>query len=387
MSVLPLLPRWTSRRTLAVLAAGITAFLNIYGLQTLLPTLATSFHASHQAVSLTISATTLAVALFSPLAGLVTSRLSRKRQVAIAVAGLSLCGIAGALAPDLSFLLGTRFLLGLFLPLLVAAVMGMLADEWTGPDLGRGTSLYIASTVFGGFIGRFLTGQLGAAFGWRSAIFTLALANAIAGLFLLSQMREKAATRTTLDPREFVAAWRLPGLPTALLVGFQVLFCLIGTFSYISFHLSAAPFSLGPAALGSLSCVYLVGGSITPFAGKLFARWGYAGALRRATRLGLVGALLTLAPRLELVVLGLIFCSTATFISQAAATGWVTKHCARHRAAAMGLYLSAYYFGGCCGAALPGFCWSAAGWLGCVALFATLQALIGQLSGRLARLG
>jgi MFS transporter, YNFM family, putative membrane transport protein len=374
-----------SRRGLAVVAAGITAFLNIYGLQTLLPTLADSLQASSQEVSLTISATTLAVALFSPWAGLVAARLPRKRQVGIAVAGLTLCGVAGALAPDLGSLLVARFLLGMFLPLLVTAVMGMIAEEWTGPDLGRGTSLYIASTVFGGFFGRFLTGVLGAAVGWRSAVLALALANAGAGIFLLSQMPERAPTKQGVGLRDFLAAWRVPGVPLVLLLGFQVLFCLVGLFSYIGFYLAQSPFRLGPAGLGSLSCVYLVGGAVTPFAGRLFHRFGFGHCIQTASAVGAAGVLLTLVGRLDAVVVGLILCSTATFICQSAATGWVSQNCREWRSAAMGLYLSAYYFGGCCGAAVPGFFWNAGGWWGCVLLFGGSLLFIRHLAGRLPR--
>lgn len=374
-----------SRRGLAVVAAGITAFLNIYGMQTLLPTLANSLQASHQQVSLTISATTLAVALFSPWAGLFTARLSRKRQVGIAVAGLTACGAAGALAPDLTTLLGARFLLGLFLPLLVTAVMAMIAEEWTGSDLGRGTSLYIASTVFGGFFGRFLTGMLGAAAGWRTAVFALAIFNAAAGLFLLSQMKDRPPLKSSVGLSDFGAALRVPGLPLVLLVGFQVLFCLVGVFSYVGFYLAQAPFGLGPAGLGSLSCVYLVGGAVTPFAGRLFHRFGFSAAMQAASLMGAAGVLLTLLGRLDAVVLGLILCSTATFICQSATTGWVSQHCGACRSAAMGLYLSAYYFGGCCGAAVPGFFWSAGGWYGCVLLFTGALLCIRQLAARLPR--
>lgn len=359
-----------SRRELAVIFAGITAFLNIYGLQTLLPTLSQSLAVSHQAISLTISATTLAVALFSPWAGLITARLQRRKQIGMAVLGLTLCGLGGALCSGLSGLLLSRFLLGLFLPLLVNAVMAMIAEEWKGPELGRGTSLYIASTVIGGFIGRFLTGLLGAWLGWRAAVGMLALINGLSGWFLLKQLRPSSTLPSrSMDLREFGRAWRLEGIPQVLAIGFQILFCLVGVFSYISFHLAGSAFHLGPAALGSLSCVYLIGGSITPFANRLFARWGYAGSLRFTSAVAVLGILLTGMPHLALVILGLTLCSTATFISQAAA--------------AMGLYLSFYYLGGCAGAALPGFFWTQAGWPACMALFVAFQLNLGRLARRL----
>lgn len=371
------------RRVLAVVLAGITAFMNIYGLQSLLPTLAHSFGASHAAVSLTLSATTLAVALGSPGAGLLGTRLTRRRQMSLAVGGLTVCGVGGALAPTLGWLLLWRFGLGLSLPLLVTAVMGMIAHEWPDSYLGRGTSLYVASTVFGGFIGRFFTGVLGAQVGWRAAMFGLAVLNALVGWLLLSQVRDQRASATPPRLGEFLRALRTPGVAPSLCIGFQILFCLVGLFTYVTFHLAGKPFNLGPAALGSLSAVYLVGGCVTPLAGRLFARMGENRALTLASSIGALGALATLIPHLGAVIVGLILCSTASFVCQAATTGVVSRQGKECRAAAMACYLSAYYFGGCAGAALPGLCWGWGGWTACVLLFTAAQLSIGYTARRL----
>ena len=59
------------------------------------------------------------------------------------------------------------------------------------------------------------------------------------------------------------------------LVGFCVLFSLVGVFTYVTFHLAAPPYSLLPGALGSIFFVYLAGVVMTPLAGRAIDRFGH----------------------------------------------------------------------------------------------------------------
>ena len=71
--------------TIAIMLAGIAAFLNLYATQPLLPLFARDFDASPAEVSLTIGATTLAVALGAPFVGVVADVVGRKRIIAVAM--------------------------------------------------------------------------------------------------------------------------------------------------------------------------------------------------------------------------------------------------------------------------------------------------------------
>jgi MFS family permease len=70
-----------------------------------------------------------------------------------------------------------------------------------------------------------------------------------------------------------------------------------------------------------------------------------------------------------------------TFFCQAVATGF-TGHIAQHaKAAAGGLYLTAYYAGGIVGATLLAAVYSFWGWRGCVAVIAGCFVLMGAVAG------
>ncbi|HWP14936.1 MAG TPA: MFS transporter, partial [Xanthobacteraceae bacterium] len=70
-----------SFRRAAVGIPGFCAFFNLYGPQSLLPSLAREFDATPAQISLTVTATTLAIALSAPFAGAIADVLGRKRVI------------------------------------------------------------------------------------------------------------------------------------------------------------------------------------------------------------------------------------------------------------------------------------------------------------------
>ncbi len=80
-------------RTLPIVLAGFTAFLDLYATQPLLPLLMDVFGASHFDVSLTVTVATVAVALAAPVVGRVGDLIGRRRVIV-----LSAFVLAGATA-------------------------------------------------------------------------------------------------------------------------------------------------------------------------------------------------------------------------------------------------------------------------------------------------
>ena len=66
---------------LPVVLAGFTAFLDLYATQPLLPLLMRVFKATHFAVSLTVTASTMAVAIAAPVVGRLADLIGRKRVI------------------------------------------------------------------------------------------------------------------------------------------------------------------------------------------------------------------------------------------------------------------------------------------------------------------
>lgn len=361
-------------RCSAVAAAGFAAFLNIYAIQALLPTLCEFFHSSRAGVGLTISATTLAVALFSPLAGLIGSWIGRRQKVQVAMVGLVLCGLGAALAPTLKAMIAWRFAQGMFLPLLSSAIMTWIGEDSEPRSVGRIMSIYVAWTSVGGVCGRLTAGILGYHFGWRTAMVVLALLTGAAAAVLLARLPDRPASSDArgISPLHMLRLLSSKRWRNALLGGFCTLFGVVGVFSYITYHLASAPFSLSPDRLSLLFLVYLMATVVTPAAGRLFEVYGYSRSLRYASLLGFGGILLTLSLHLPVVLLGLGLCAASAFISQSCLSGYVSALAGEQRSLGLGLYLSAYYLGGCAAGFVPAWAYAAGGWTACAALFGAI---------------
>ncbi len=360
-----------------VAVAGCCAFLNLYTTQPLLPMLVNSFHTSKSAVSLTVSAPSLAVAMSAPFIGVLADRIGRKRIIIPAIFLLIVPNLMSAAAPGIGELVICRFLQGLMLPAIFAVTMAYVAEEWAEYGLGFAISVYVTGNVIGSVTGRLVSGLVAANYGWRNAFLALAAINLIGGLaaWLLlprSQRFKKATTKTSLlqNVQELLKDRRL--LATYF-VGSNLLFSMVATFTYITFHLSEKPYSLDASALSWLFTVYLVSVFITPFAGKWIDKFGFKGAVSTSLSISICGLLLTLIPNLVAILLGLIVSSSALIISQTATQTSMRSFAGANMSAATGLYVCFYYFGGCLGGFLPSLAWDAGAWPACVLMIASCQ--------------
>jgi predicted MFS family arabinose efflux permease len=155
-------------------------------------------------------------------------------------------------------------------------------------------------------------------------------------------------------------------------VGFVLLFSLVGTFTYVTFYLAEPPFNLGPSALGALFFVYLIGAVITPLVGRRVDRLNARLTLASALSVSAAGILLTLVPSLPWVVAGIALCCSGVFVCQTLTNKMVGERAGKARASAVGLYVAFYYLGGFAGSLIPGFLWGWGGWKACVGLLTGL---------------
>lgn len=376
-----------NRRRIAVTLAGVAAFINLYAPQSLLPLLREWIGQDAARAGLIVSAGTFGVALAAPFAGLLADRYGRRRVIVLASFLAVIPGLFAGLAPTPEALMLIRLAQGLCLPGIFAVTVAYIAEEWP-PSEARGvTAVYVAGTIGGGFCGRLLSGVVAEFFGWRWGFAALALLQLAIALVIRAWLpagrdvpKLKGTPRTPLLPLLV-----RPGLRGAYATGFLMLFSLVGGFTYMTLHLSAPPFSLGPAALSTIFAVYLAGVVVTPYSGRLLNAFGHARVLVMAWALTLSGLLLTVWPALLPVAAGLCLFSVGLFVAQTATTSFVGEIAGAERGPAVGLYVTCYYLGGSVGGVLPAVVWHWAGWNGVVGLLCAagvLSATVGWKSYR-----
>jgi YNFM family putative membrane transporter len=364
-------------RRAAVGIPGFCAFFNLYGPQSLLPSLAREFDASPAEISLTITATTLAIAISAPFAGAIADVLGRKRVIAAAMIVATVPIVMIALAPSLHALIFWRFMLGLALPPIFTVVVAYIGEEWPPAQAMGVMGVYMAATSVGGFAGRFASGLLADMAGWRAGfLITAALTFACGIAVALILPRERHFARSeglAVSGRQMLAHLRNPQLLATYAVGFGTLFTFVALFTYVNFVLAAPPFNLSPTLLGAIFVTYLAGAVAVLGLGRAIARFGRRPLVIGAIALWACGALLTLAPSLPVIIVGLAVAASGGFIVQATSTGYVALTAQSGRTSAIGFYAATYYIGGSVGAILPGLTWNAGGWPACVAMVIAMQ--------------
>jgi predicted MFS family arabinose efflux permease len=303
--------------------------------------------------------------------------VGRKRVIVAAAFLLSVATFAAAAAPTLGALIAARFVQGLCVPAITGTTIAYITEELRGPHVASVMSMYVSGTVIGGFLGRFVTGVASATWGWRSAFVLLGGATLVAAAviwWLLPRARQfQRQPHLAASLRTMARHLRNPQLMATCAVGFGVLFGLVGTFTYVGFHLAAEPYRLGSVALGSVFAVYLLGVIVTPLAGRVMHVIGYRRAVALALTVSASGLSLTLAPWLWLKIAGLALVAAGIFVAHAAAASHIAVAVTAGRSSAVGLYVALYYAGGSAGSVIPGLLWRTAGWPGTVAVVLAVQ--------------
>lgn len=369
-------PRFGEKLTIAMI--GFFAFLQVYSVQAILPTLMHDLHASEIQIGMAVGATVLAIALMSPFMGMLSDAYGRKNFI---VGSLLLLSIPTAMmgfshSPEaLNF---WRFLQGLSVPGISVVLIAYISEEYQ-KQLPTMMSLYVAGTVFGGFSGRFLAGHLHELMGWRWGYVAMALMTLMGMLWVAKSL---PASCHFVKSQNFSHALHLLAqhsknrfVISACLLGGCVLFSLVGCFTFVNLHLADKPYQLGSAQLANVFTVYLIGMVITPLSAKVIARFGMTATMIGAIGTSMFGLCLTMSTPLWLIIIGLAIMSSGVFVTQSATISYIASHVQQGRSLASGLYYLSYYGGGSIGAWLCALAYASGQWTHTVWLILFVQTL------------
>ena len=354
----------------AIATAGFTAMLNMYAPQAVLPLMSEEFGVGPAAISQIMTVSALAVALTAPFTGVIADVLGRRFVIAIAIALLVVPGVIMGLSQSLEALLFWRFVQGLLLPPIFAVSVAYIGAEWPASEATAVTGTFIAATAVGGFGGRMITAALAEPIGWREALLADAAITALCAVIVIALLpRERSfvhGTTLATSLRQMMKHVRNPRLLATFGVGFGIMFNFLAAFTYLGFRLAAPPFSLSTAAIGAVFVTYLISIVTAPFTGLLVSRLGRRNFGMIALSVWLCGILLTLAPSLPVIILGLFMITGSGFYVQVCCQSFVATNAREGNSSAVGLYVTSFYIGGSFGGFVPGLLWNTTGWPGVV---------------------
>ncbi|MEV6057080.1 MFS transporter [Streptomyces sp. NPDC052107] len=359
------------RMSLALFLAGVATFALLYSTQALLPLISGEFGVAASEASWTVAAATGGLALFVLPMSALSERFGRRAVMTGSLAVAVTVGLLVPFAPSLGVLVVLRAVQGAALAGLPASAQAYLAEEVRPKALVTAIGLFVAGNSVGGMSGRVITGWVAQEWGWRVAvgvIGVIAVACAVAFRLLLPAPRH--FTAGSLRPRILLGTVRdhlaNPLLRRLYAIGALFMTVFGGVYTVIGYRLTGAPFGLPQGIIGSIFLVYLVGTVSASTAGRLVGRLGRRGALYLAGGTTAAGLLLSLAPVLPLVLLGLVLITAGFFAGHAVASSAVSRTATQGRAQASALYQSMYYIGSSVGSTVGATAFHAAGWSGTV---------------------
>ena len=376
-------PGLSLQRSLLIAVIGFLTLVDLFATQAILPSLAQSYRVSPSQIGLAANASTLGMAISGLLVGVFSGAVERKRAIALSLALLSVPTALLAFAPNLTIFALLRVVQGLFMAGAFTLTLTHLAERCevrTASALAAYVTGVVASNLIGRLTAAFVADLVGAE---QSFLFFASLN--LAGAALVAATLHRNAPEPMVTPGRFWVPWLThladPPLRRTFAIGFLILFGFIGVFTYVGFVLMSPPYGLSMAALGLVFLVFLPSMVTTPMAGSLTRRVGPGPAASASLAVALAGLVLLLVPSLLAAIAGMALVGIGTFFAQAVATGHVGRIAKGDKAAASGLYLSAYYCGGLAGAAVIGQLFDRFGWstaIGGVFAALALAALLGR---------
>jgi YNFM family putative membrane transporter len=352
-----------------LLAAG-AMFAVMYSTQAILPELGREFAVSPAQAGLSISAVIAAVALGGWFWGPLSDRIGRRASLVAASALIVVPSLLVPLAPSFGALLALRVLQGLCMPGLLTVGLPYVTEAYS-PALGaRAMGYYLSSLVAGGLVGRVGVSLATQATSWRVALAGVAVLPLISTLVMRSRLPEEPTHNRRREPLTRADVRRVLGnrrLLAAMAAGAGLFFTFVGTFSYVTFRLEAAPFSLSPAVAGLVFCLWALG-LAGPLAGRAAERHGWPSLALACMGLMAAGLLLSLPDALVPAIAGAGLVTLANFAGVTAAQLGVAGATERDRGLATALYFTAYYVAGGLGGYLPGLAYEAGEWTGLAVL-------------------
>ena len=322
---------------------------------------------------------------FAPLFyGYVLESFSSKLMVRWALFLLGVLELLFALAGNYFSLLTIRAVQGLLIPAILTSIMSYISYTSTTQRVQQAIATYIAATILGGFLGRFLSGLCTDLFGWRFFFFLLGLLLLVNCYLLKSMERDAKLHYARPKLREIVAVFRAEEFIWLYASIFCLFFVFAALLNFLPFELKQLNPDFGETGIGLLYLGYSMGIVVSLNSRKIINIFGnVVDAIGAGIIVFIVGTVTFFIENHIVMFFGIfVFCS-GLFTAHSLLSGLVNKLANNNKAIANGLYISFYYTGGTLGSVLPGAVFQHFGWRAFLVLLLVMISLAFFFSRRL----
>ena len=334
-------------------------FSTIYTPQAILPTLQSKLDLSMTQTNLLLSGMLFVLMLSSPFYAPLSRYFQMKKIMLFSISALFLSVLLSAFASGYDMLLISRILQGIFIPGITAIMLSYVQEIYPKEHRGLGMGIYMSATAFGGVMGRLLAGKITYLYSWREAFLFFALLLVVAFVamkFGLPDVDRKSIGK--VEKNSIFKYLKNIEILSILLIPMVVFFSFLSITTYITYHLTKAPFSLNDSQLADIFLVLLLAVIVAPIVGRYSDLIGRVKVLYLGIISLIFGMVLTLHSSLVVIIVGIAFVTIGMFSVQSVAPTYLGEKAPEHRRVLSVLYQTFFYFGGAMGTLLPTFAWN-----------------------------
>ncbi|TLD93589.1 MFS transporter [Helicobacter magdeburgensis] len=351
-----------TKTKVSVVYIAIITLSSVYIPQPILPLLALEFNTTAQNASAITSITLLPMA-FAPLFyGYFLENHQPKLILSLSLFVAGIFQILLAWCESLETFLLLRFIQSLFFPAILTTLLTILTRSQSG-SLQFNVSIYIASTIAGGLIGRMGGAYLTELFSWQICFILLGVSLTLGGIFSLSWIANQASKLT-----QFTFSQILPllGNKTSLVVlgsVFVMFFSFQAVLNTLPFYAKEMFPHISQNELGRLYLGYSIGIVVSLLANPIIKLCGgREKTIFLSLNLFALGLCVFLLHSLMWIYVGMFVMCFGSFIAHSVLNALNNSLTPKYKAASSGLYLSFYYTGGTLGSYLSSFVFELFGW-------------------------
>ncbi|MCX8084684.1 MAG: MFS transporter [Calditerrivibrio sp.] len=347
-----------------IVYTAVLTFSVLYSPQPLLPILMKEFGVDKSSAALVTTVTMLPLSLSPIIYGFVLEKFSAKKILAFAISLLALLELIIFFVYNFYLLILIRLIQGFLIPGVLTSLMTYISVSSEKSVLQRIMSFYIAATILGGFLGRFMSGLISKFFGWRYGFLILgvSLIISIIALYYISDYSIQAKDKITF--KKAIDVLQNAIFSNTYILIFCTFFVFASMLNFIPFRLKEISEGVSEFVIGLSYSGYVMGIIVSLLSIRLI-KW-----LKWESCVILVGLgvyllsipFFAIKDILWIFVAMFIFC-TGMFTVHSIASGFLNRISGENKGIVNGLYVSFYYTGGVLGTFLPGYIYKYFGWV------------------------
>lgn len=347
---------------LSIIIYIITILLSVmYATQPLQPLLANEFN-----ITITQASSFTAVIMFflavSPIVyGYILEHVHAKRVLFIALSLLLVTNLFLSFSNSYEYFLTIRIIEAIIIPAILTACMSILASDIKNSK--KNMSIYVASTVFGGLIGRIFSGYIATGFSWQAVFLSLSFGLLISIVLLRFLSHDVISKPSKAKMGDFLVLLKDKRLLNIYLLMFLTFFVFAGILNVLPFRIKDENPDITEAQIGLLYLGYGVGIIVSLFIHKIVNIYkNELNVILSGIVLFFIATALLLVNNSTFTFLMIFVFCMGMFTIHTLSTRIASSLYSSKKALTSGMYLSFYYIGGTFGSIIPPLIYSSFGW-------------------------